>query len=98
MIFGQGLEAGGESDLAGKGQAGETDEFVVLDEHAVQRDPPMRRHVGGGIDRRAGLRYGIERDHNPLDRLRHFRASIPAALRVSSAAVAANASSRAAIR
>jgi len=43
LASGKRLEPGAQSDLARKGQACQTDQFLVLDEDAVQRNLPARR-------------------------------------------------------
>src|SRR5262245_14248256 len=98
MILGQWAKPAGKGDLPSEGQASETDELLVFEKHAVQRDLPTRRQGCGGIDRSRGFRHGVEGSHDPLDRLGHGLASGPAMLRASSAVFAANASSRAAMR
>ena len=74
MILGQWLEPGAQCDLAGERQTGETDQFLIFDEDAVQRDPPARRQTRRRIDRGAGFRCGVERNDDAFDLLCHVRA------------------------
>ena len=71
LILGQRLEPGAESDLPREGQTGETDQLLVLDEDAVQRDPPARRQARRRVDRGAGFRCRVERNDDAFDLLCH---------------------------
>src|SRR5271165_6340126 len=98
MVFGQRLEPGTQCDLLREGQAGETNQLLVLDEDAAQGDLPARRQARCRVDRRAGFRCGVERDNDAFDLSCHQRAWVMAALCASPAVFAAKASSRAAMR
>ena len=98
MIFGQGLKPGAQRHLAGKRQTSQADQLFVLDKNAVQRDTPARRQAGRRVDRGADFRGGIERNDDAFDPLGHQWLWVMAALRASSAALAAKASSLAAMR
>ncbi len=91
-----------ERGLARKRQARQVQQILVLDKDAVQRRLGVRREPRRGIDRGQVFASRVERDDDALDGSAHYRAPgrlpCPDASRASSAALAANTSSRAAIR
>ena len=98
MIFGQRLRPDAQRHLAGKRQASKADQFFVLDKDAVQRDAPARRQARRRVDRDADFRCGVERNNDASDPLGHQWLWAMGALRANSAALAAKASSLAAMR
>ena len=83
--------------LAGERQGGDMQQLFVLDKDAVQRCFGAGGEAGRGLDRCEALRGCVERHDDPLDAAAHAR--LPSmATRASSAAAAAKASSRAAMR
>src|ERR1700730_8806424 len=105
---GQRLRPGAQRHLARKRQTSETDQLLVFDKDAVQRDSPAPRQARRRVDRCAGFRRGVERNDDAFDPLCHEWLGVMsgwasvglgnAVLRASSEALAAKASSRAAMR
>ena len=52
-------------------ETGQTDELLIFDEDAVQRDPPEGRQTRRRINRGAGFRCGVERNDDAFDLLCH---------------------------
>ncbi len=92
-----------ESELAGERQARQMQQILILDKDAVQLRLGVRGEPRCGLDRDEAFARRVERHDDPLDlssdwRAAHGRFSPPDAARASSAALAAKASRRAAIR
>ena len=98
LFGGERLSASSERDLAGERQARQAQQILVLDENAMERRLCTSRQPRRGIDRGAVLGGGVERNDDALDRGSHGRDPNAEMARASSAALAAKASRRAAIR
>ncbi len=73
---GQRLGPGAQRHLARKRHTSETNQLLVFDKDAVQRDSPARRQARRRVDRSAGFRGGVERNDDVLDSLCHERLGV----------------------